>query len=294
MPGPAPRLSIIIRCRNQAKTLERVLKVLSLQECDFAWETIVVDNESTDATRQIALDFGATVVDIPQNEYTHGRALNRGMTAARGELALMLSAHCLPVGRHFLASAVEPFSEPDMAAAMCIKSDVQEFIAGWNEPEDLYWPPDKQPKTDAEKFAGVRKLMNSGLVIRRGVWQEIPYDETLESSEDKHWAMQVLGKGYKIRRCSEAVYVYLLHRDGATLSTRSIRSALAAYRITGQPPLPFAQYVRRVLRAFLMAWRLGWKHLRHELVVSRGLYLIPRKAKQAPQMGSRAENEEHR
>lgn len=293
-PSVSPALSVVIRCRNQAQTLEKVLRALALQECPFAWELIVVDNDSTDATAQVARDFGATIVFISRDDYTHGRALNRGLQAARGELVIILSAHSLPLGRHFLTSAIAPFEDPQMAAAICIKSDLSEFTGRWHEPEDIFWPADSRPATRAEMFAGVRKLMNSGLVLRRDVWGKIPFDETLESSEDKHWAMAVLCEGYKIRRCCEAVYVYLLARDRSTSAQRTVRSALAAYRITGQPPLTRAQCFRRILRAFVVAARQAFWHVRDEVIISKGLLQIPEKARESPAVGSRTENDVHR
>jgi glycosyltransferase involved in cell wall biosynthesis len=290
----SPSLSVVIRCRNQARTLARVLTALSLQEYSRPYELIVVDNDSTDDTAKVAREHGAKIVAVKRDEYTHGRAINRGLQAAGGELVLLLSAHSLPLGRHFLESAVAPFRDGQMAAAMCIKSDVAEFTGRWYEPEDLHWSAGSTPATPAAMFAGVRKLMNSGLVVRREVWQKIPFDETLESSEDKEWAMRVLSEGYKIRRCCEAVYVYLLSRDRSNSVQRTIRSALAAYRITGEAPLSQKQYWRRVLRTFIVAARHARWHIQDELAISKGLRDIPRNAKAAPQIGSREENEAHR
>lgn len=290
----APSLSIVIRCRNQAKSLERVLRALELQEYEGQVELIIVDNESSDMTSELARQYGAQVIFISSQDYTHGRALNRGIETASGELILILSAHSLPVGRYFLQNAVAPFIVPDMAAAMCIKSDLIEFMGKWSEPEDIYWPPQERPATQAEMFAGVRKIMNSGLIIRRAVWEKHRFDESLESSEDKAWAIEVLCQGYKIRRCSEAVYVYLLRRNGDELIKRRIRSATAAYRITGQVQLNRRQYWLQNIRVFVSAARNAYYHIRTELMVNKGLMNIPKNAQQAPPVGSREENEQHR
>ena len=64
-------LSVVIPARNEARTIRECLASLVKQsEDDFAlgrdWELIVVDDASSDATRQIATEFsGVTVLDAP-------------------------------------------------------------------------------------------------------------------------------------------------------------------------------------------------------------------------------------
>ena len=289
-----PLLSIVIRCRNQAGTLKEVLQALSLQECAFDWELIVVDNESTDQTVQLARNFGARVITIEREKYTHGRALNSGLAIARGELVLNLSAHSLPVGRFFLASAVIPFRDPHMAAAMCMEAGRSWLITNWHKPEDISWADGREPATCTEKFVAVRKMTNSALVLRRSVWEKIPFDEMLESTEDKQWGMQVLSAGYTIRRCCEAVYASTVVRDHKTMIRRRIRCALAQYRITGQPPLTRGECLRNTFQVVRVIIRKAMIDVWSEVIVNIGILRVPRLAQRAPMIGSRKENEQHR
>ena len=58
-----PKLSVIIRTKNEEKYLEKVLGSLSAQTFqDF--ETIVVDDRSTDETVRIAEKYGCNVIEI--------------------------------------------------------------------------------------------------------------------------------------------------------------------------------------------------------------------------------------
>jgi glycosyltransferase involved in cell wall biosynthesis len=80
---PAPlQLSVIIPARNEEQNLPGCLASLLLQsEPGFAlgidWELIVVDDASTDATRTLAAQPGATVLDAPPLEL---RGDKRGFT----------------------------------------------------------------------------------------------------------------------------------------------------------------------------------------------------------------------
>jgi dolichyl-phosphate beta-glucosyltransferase len=89
-----PAISVIIPCYNEAKNLERgvldeVLEYLSGQE--YAWEVIVVDDESSDNSRSLVERFvrdkdGFSVAEIP-----HGgkpAAVWAGIQKARGEVVL--------------------------------------------------------------------------------------------------------------------------------------------------------------------------------------------------------------
>ena len=51
-------ISILIPAKNERANLRACL-----ESCRFAAEVVVVDSASTDGTREIAAEFGATVVD---------------------------------------------------------------------------------------------------------------------------------------------------------------------------------------------------------------------------------------
>lgn len=90
------QFSLIIPAWNEsafiAQTLEKVTAVLADVERhgDHRAELIVVDNNSTDATAEIARSFGATVVFEPVNQIA--RARNRGAQAASGDVLIFLDA----------------------------------------------------------------------------------------------------------------------------------------------------------------------------------------------------------
>ena len=132
-------LSVVIRVRNEAKSLRRVLEALRVQRCSFAWEIIIVDNESEDETDELCKQYKANVIPITRKEWTYGRALNRGISNARGQLVLLCSAHSIPVGSYFLESAVAPFVDPDMAAARCLFGSNNEQTAEWYTARDIQY-----------------------------------------------------------------------------------------------------------------------------------------------------------
>ena len=93
-------VSVVIPVYNGASTLERCLAALSAQSLAAnAFEVIVVDDGSTDATPAIAGRFDVRV--IRQMNRGAPAARNAGIAAARGEWAAFTDADCVP-SRHWL------------------------------------------------------------------------------------------------------------------------------------------------------------------------------------------------
>jgi glycosyltransferase involved in cell wall biosynthesis len=82
------RVSVIIPTRNEAQAIGRVIRDLP---ADLVTEVIVVDNNSTDGTPEIAARMGARVMTEPRRGY--GQACRPGSPAlARPMLSYSLTA----------------------------------------------------------------------------------------------------------------------------------------------------------------------------------------------------------
>lgn len=91
-------LSFIIPAFNEEQLIEQCLRsiadsVSANQSCGYTHEVIVVDNNSTDKTAQLATQAGAKVVFEPVNQIA--RARTTGANAAEGEWLVFMDADCL-------------------------------------------------------------------------------------------------------------------------------------------------------------------------------------------------------
>lgn len=84
------RLSVVIATKDRARYLERALESFGKQIGAPSFEVIVVDNGSTDDTRQIAQNarYGYSVSYVYEAQPNRGAARNRGIAAAQGHLLL--------------------------------------------------------------------------------------------------------------------------------------------------------------------------------------------------------------
>lgn len=85
-----PRVSVVIPARNEARLLKPTLEALFRALGAHANEVVVVDNESTDATPQIATSCGAAVLTVAAP--TIGALRNIGVTATSGEILIFIDA----------------------------------------------------------------------------------------------------------------------------------------------------------------------------------------------------------
>jgi glycosyltransferase involved in cell wall biosynthesis len=85
-------ITVIIPCLNEEQGIRRVLESMP----DFVDEVIVVDNNSTDRTHEVALALGAKVIHETVRGY--GRSYKRGFSCASGDVIVTLDGdHSYPV-----------------------------------------------------------------------------------------------------------------------------------------------------------------------------------------------------
>ncbi|HWB83373.1 MAG TPA: glycosyltransferase family 2 protein [Bryobacteraceae bacterium] len=101
------RITVIIPCLNEEQGIERVLRAMP----DFVDEIIVVDNNSTDRTSEVAASLGAKVIREEVRGY--GRSYKRGFAGATGDLIVTLDGdHSYPADA--LSYLIEAFLHLDV------------------------------------------------------------------------------------------------------------------------------------------------------------------------------------
>jgi len=120
--GASPMITILICTKNRSASLLRTLQ--SIEGLDspagLQWELIVVDNNSSDDTRQVVERFrqtsGLNVVYICEVKRGASSARNAGLRKARGEVIAFTDDDMI-LGRDWLVNIAERCSQ-DLATAM--------------------------------------------------------------------------------------------------------------------------------------------------------------------------------
>lgn len=209
-------VSIIIRTKNEERWIVSCLRSVFRQTYkDF--EVILVDNESTDNTVEKALQFDIVKVVTCKN-YMPGLALNMGIQESRGEYVVCLSGHCIPVDDKWLGSLLRNFKDKNVAGVYG-RQEPMSFTSDFDKRDlSIVFGLDKKIQTKDSFFH------NANSMIRRDLWEEVPFDENTTNIEDRIWAQNMLHKGYKIVYEPEAsVYHYHgIHQNGDIERCRNV------------------------------------------------------------------------
>lgn len=95
MSRPArPAVSVVLPAKNAEKYLAQQLEALARQDFDAAWELLLVDNGSTDATAAVARSFGSKlpIETLYCDRPGVNAARNVGLSAAKADVVLFCDA----------------------------------------------------------------------------------------------------------------------------------------------------------------------------------------------------------
>jgi len=222
-----PACSIVIRAYNEEKHIGRLLQGIQEQDLKKV-QVILVDSGSTDGTRSIARENAVEVIEIDPREFTFGRSLNLGIAQASAPLIVVASAHVYPVYPDWLTRLLEPFEDSNVGLVFGKQrgADTTHF----SEHQIFHhWYPEVSVRRQSHPFCN-----NANAAIRRSLWLQHPYDETLPGLEDLEWGKWVQEQGHGISYIAEAEVIHVHNESLDGIYNRYKREAMAFKRIYPQ------------------------------------------------------------
>lgn len=116
-----PTVSVVIPAYNAEKTIIQNLSALIKQKCTFQYEIIVVDDDSSDNTRNLANKFiedlnnSSRVKLVKVSHRGPAAARNAGVKEAESDIVLFLDADCIAQEGWFSSMVEHLFSDPSIA-----------------------------------------------------------------------------------------------------------------------------------------------------------------------------------
>lgn len=260
-------VSLIIRAYNEEKHIVKLLRLISQQKVDFDYEVIVVDSGSTDNTVRIAKDFGAKMIYVQPDKFSFGYSLNKGMESAKGKYCVMISAHCFPLNENWLNEIIKPF-EYDNKIALVYGKQRGVSSSKFSEKEIFNkWYPNKNEGIQNTPFCN-----NANAVIRRELWEEFKYDETLTGLEDIEWAKRLMDNGYYIYYNPKAEVEHLHKETWQQIYNRYKRESIAFYKIFPGNKFSFFMFIKFLVLNIIMDFYHCLKRKKicfHEIILFR-------------------------
>lgn len=201
-------------------------------------DIVVVDSGSTDATVSIASAFPTKVVHIDGAQFSFGLACNVGCRATDADVVVFVSAHCYPVYESWLERLVHPLSDETVALSYGRQTGPS-FVRFSEQRLFETWFPPVSVARQTHPFCN-----NANAAVRRSVWEQLPYDETLTGLEDLDWAKRALEQGYVVSYIAEAPVVHVHDEPFSAVLNRYRREAIAHKQIYGDQKMPLREAVR--------------------------------------------------
>ena len=102
-----PRISVLVRARNDEVLIERTLKGIFSQTVR-PFEVVVCDDNSTDRTREVAAKFPVRFFRRPEGPYKPGKTLNALVADAKGDIVVFNNSDSVPCNDRWLEELVKP------------------------------------------------------------------------------------------------------------------------------------------------------------------------------------------
>jgi len=215
-----PTCSIVIRAFNEEKHITRLLDGIRHQSIQDV-QVILVDSGSSDRTIEIATEFGVQIVNIQPQDFTFGRSLNLGISHANADFVVFASAHVYPVYPDWLERLLEPFEDEKVAISYGKQRGME--TTQFSEHRIFeHWFPDSSTHNQDHPFCN-----NANAAIRKKIWEQNAYNETLPGLEDLAWARWAHEQGYRIAYVAEAEIIHVHNESWRGISNRYRREGMA-------------------------------------------------------------------
>lgn len=220
----SPRVSVIVPVYNGWRYLGAAIdSILGQTFPDF--ELLVVDDGSTDGSREIARAYTDPRIRLISNETNLGesRTRNRGIQLARGAYIAMLDSDDIAYPQRLARQVAFLERNPDHA-----------LIGSWKRSMDAQGQPLRTPGQRFVRAEEIRAwalflcpISHSSVMARAGVLRAHPYCERFRLCADFELFVRLLASGHKLANVPEVLICYRKHANGLSQAAANspLRSA---------------------------------------------------------------------
>jgi glycosyltransferase involved in cell wall biosynthesis len=215
------KFSVVIRNKNESEALNNILSILNKLYKEDIYEIIIIDNNSTDNSIQIALQYNCKIITI--KDFSYGKASNIGINASKCKFVLLLSSHSIPIGNSFFKNSLIALKKNEKIAGIRYINSIENYNRAINNSFKVIEP--------------LKNGLNTACsIINKSVWEKHKIDENLVFSEDKHWSETVMKDGYELLDLNETFFYFIKRNEKSSLNR--IKNETIAYHLLYEKHFP--------------------------------------------------------
>lgn len=258
-------ISILIRNKNESTALDKTLKSIYAQHFAVPFEIVVVDDNSSDNSIDIANNYGCKVVHLDK-AFTYGYAINFGVKHCQYDIILLLSSHNILVSNDFSEKLVRYFINPKVAGIRCTPvSNIKQVVQSLDEIITI----NKENYSHSNDWQNL--LIANCSAIRKKVALEIPFNEKIRSNEEKLWCLDIIKNGYCIISNTPCYFLYNKKNKTSAL----IRDLTSKYQIDGIEPWSISSFLLNLLKSVPWAFKIALTTWYNTIKIHSLTFLIP-------------------
>jgi glycosyltransferase involved in cell wall biosynthesis/GT2 family glycosyltransferase len=206
-----PTASVVIPTYNAGPGFKKVMEQLKDQRTSFTYEILVIDSGSSDETLDVIRSCNVGLVEIPNQQFQHGRTRNLGIAESSGHYAAMITQDATPCDDSWLENLIAGFAiSPRIAGVFgrhkaypehgpFATRDLDEMFLRFAEFGPLYSLETGLPSFIHRGTVEWQMIMqfysSNNSAIARDVWKTLPYPE-VDWGEDQVWCWEMLKAGF--------------------------------------------------------------------------------------------------
>ena len=215
-PHPPKKVRVLVATYNDENFVAEAINSVLMQEVNFDYEIVIIEDCSTDRTRDIVVDFQTQHPEkirlvLEERNRNNNKSWAREILEAKSQYIALLDGDDYWTSPHKLQKQVD-FLDNHPECATCFHNARYIYDDGSREPRNSN-PADQKEISTIEDLWPFCFIETCSAMFRRGVIDEFPdWFNTIESAD---WALHILNAQHgKIGYINEVMGVYRQHPRG--------------------------------------------------------------------------------